>query len=666
MRKPVSFTIATLMAGLVLFGQYPDAYEPLKSGDPEGLGQITTRHVGHRLLGVAFVDNAEYPDLFARGRDVKWPWVRLPFSHVGKGGAPVFKTDIELRDKQGILNAGACAMLQTPDGVIHFITRATGTTLAHWTYDAKDDSYQKHGSVKIPKQAQGAASIGAYYHADTGALDVFFELTAPESRSLPILNTRSDDWYPYDGYGADRRGLRRAYAVGVTYPSLLGGEPGKVYSISARLNDVYYGFMSLNGAVIGGKYGLLTGSRFGEFRFYERGEDGFVKKLASDPRGVALRHRQINSNCVYYKSKQGDLEGIVAGGEGPIYFYKNAHKTNTLGAPVFEDPVALLQTDGYLYAGSLATPCVVDWDGDGVLDILTGASEGTVRFFKNTGSNEEPKFLNPVFLHAGGALIQIEAGYSGSLQGTTEARWGYITPSVIDWNGDGLPDLTIGDIRGEYFIYMNEGTPTQPKLAAARPLYCDGLNLKGRWRCGAALADVDGRKALMILDIDDQLHLYWRIDDYNLEDGGIVKMDNGQPIGAGSMPGGGSGRLKLTFYDWDGDGKLDIIAGAGRGVSLPDKISGYPRPTLGDRPPCTVLFVKNIGTNAQPVYLHPVPFMHREKGVVHSGGAHETGPCASRLGSKDGKPTLLICGEAGRLYLLKHEELFTQPHSAKK
>jgi hypothetical protein len=37
-------------------------------------------------------------------------------------------------------------------------------------------------------------------------------------------------------------------------------------------------------------------------------------------------------------------------------------------------------------------PALVDWDGDGDLDLLSGSSDGGVFLFKNDGSRTEPEF----------------------------------------------------------------------------------------------------------------------------------------------------------------------------------------------------------------------------------------------------------------------------------
>jgi hypothetical protein len=59
----------------------------------------------------------------------------------------------------------------------------------------------------------------------------------------------------------------------------------------------------------------------------------------------------------------------------------------------------------------------------------------------------------PVRLEAGGKPIDTEIGHAA--------------PFVCDWDGDGVRDLLVGQFGGGVlWIFRNEGTNTQPKLAA--------------------------------------------------------------------------------------------------------------------------------------------------------------------------------------------------------
>ena len=68
-----------------------------------------------------------------------------------------------------------------------------------------------------------------------------------------------------------------------------------------------------------------------------------------------------------------------------------------------------------------------------------------------------PELLPPVRVEAAGKPIE-----SGSV--------GHAAPFVGDFDGDGKPDLLVGQFAGGYLnVYRNEGTAGQPKLAAEQP-----------------------------------------------------------------------------------------------------------------------------------------------------------------------------------------------------
>ncbi len=175
------------------------------------------------------------------------------------------------------------------------------------------------------------------------------------------------------------------------------------------------------------------------------------------------------------------------------------------------------------------------------------------------------------------------------------------------------------------------------------------------WRVRPAVGLLGERMALLVVDGEDHLHLYWRIDDYNVEDGGKVLQRNGAPISVSSGPGGTSGRCKLDFFDWDKNGKPDLVIGTARVNSIPDRETGFPMPAIAKKTLGTPLLMRNIGTATTPVFAAPVPFRDGNGAIVQPGGAHETGAVGTMLGG-DG-PNLLICNEAGRMYLLPGKAL---------
>lgn len=105
---------------------------------------------------------------------------------------------------------------------------------------------------------------------------------------------------------------------------------------------------------------------------------------------------------------------------------------------------ALLPTasEGRLWANLLA-PCAFDWNRDGKMDVLVGEgsySANAVHLLLNEGSSTAPKFSED--------SRQYLAYGDGREQ---------LTPAVIDYNGDGQPDLLVGDRTGVINIYLSEG-----------------------------------------------------------------------------------------------------------------------------------------------------------------------------------------------------------------
>src|SRR2546423_6493929 len=98
-----------------------------------------------------------------------------------------------------------------------------------------------------------------------------------------------------------------------------------------------------------------------------------------------------------------------------------------------------------------------DWDGDGKLDLLVGvvaADKGNVFLIRNTGTRTKYEYGAPEKLEAGGKDIVAAAGDAA--------------PVAADWDGDGKLDLVLGAGDGSVVWFRNVGTRSEPKLAAAK------------------------------------------------------------------------------------------------------------------------------------------------------------------------------------------------------
>ena len=275
---------------------------------------------------------------------------------------------------------------------------------------------------------------------------------------------------------------------------------------------------------------------------------------------------------------------LICGSEdGNIALIENTGKLKD-GRPLFLEPKNFQQEADEVKCRALATPCVVDWDGDGDMDIVSGTSAGYIHFYENLSGPgvDPPKWAPPKLLEVDGQPIRILAGPKGSIQGPTEAKFGYTTLTVADWDGDGLLDIMVNSIWGKVVWYKNIGTKKSPKLAAAQPvevewdgeqprlaygwLKPEGKALLTQWRTTPVMFDWngDGLMDLLMLDHEGYLAFFERkkVDDklVLLPPKRVLVDENGNPLRLNPRIAGGSGRRKLCFVDYDGDGRVDFFA----------------------------------------------------------------------------------------------------------
>lgn len=496
---------------------------------------------------------------------------------------------------------------------------------------------------------------------------------------------RKGDYFPYDGSGRYRGTFPY---VGLFYVDLdenFNIDP-EIEMASESDAEVLITFCNITGVSYGdNKSGLVVGSHFGGIYYYG-GSVPMEKKYIVGKDGNALRHPGIWANPVSYRSQKGMQSDLIATCEGGIYYYRFTGKFTEEGNPIYDEPEYLLEDNPTLYGGSLAVPTVADWDNDGKLDIIAGNSQGFLYFFKNLGTNADPEFTVQKSLCANGNVIHVQPGYKEDIQGPQEARWGYLCPKVFDWNGDGKLDIITNDSRSRHMVYIGTSGTVTDRLESEHPLYVNDLDLKGTWRCRPGISQMDGYIAYMTLDDDNELHLYSRIDDYNLQDRGKLLLEDGTTISASRAESGGTGRLKIDIVDWDGDGIKDLILGTCKHHHIPNNEKGLPgmwhkkdlqrsmssvsyskeslnmkTPIYFDSAPdfnpgATVLFMKNVGDNEKPIYAYPKQLKYKDE--IIKLGQHSLGVESVFLGEiTDGLPNLLIGDERGHFYLLERKHL---------
>jgi hypothetical protein len=124
--------------------------------------------------------------------------------------------------------------------------------------------------------------------------------------------------------------------------------------------------------------------------------------------------------------------------------------TGSSAAPAYASTSRVQADYKILDVRSNASPCIVDWNGDGRFDLLVGSWSGELFLFLNEGSRGQPVFGKPIKLNDG----KLDVGSDSS-------------PDMADLNGDGKKDLIVGNEKGEVFIFLNIGKDQHPQFANA-------------------------------------------------------------------------------------------------------------------------------------------------------------------------------------------------------
>ena len=186
----------------------------------------------------------------------------------------------------------------------------------------------------------------------------------------------------------------------------------------------------------------------------------------------------------------------------------------------------------------------MDWNEDGLRDLISGEFGGNIRHYRNIGTPGNPLLAFDGFLTCAGQIINV---YNNSC------------PWVNDWNEDGRKDLLVGSSDGRIRLYLNVGTNANPVFNQTNYItLADGDTLTAGSRCAPAVMDFngDGAKDILCGQVDGFLYFF-----ENQGSNADPQLMNYEFLKTGSIGIDVGSTSRVAPIDWEGDGEMDLVVG---------------------------------------------------------------------------------------------------------
>ena len=306
-----------------------------------------------------------------------------------------------------------------------------------------------------------------------------------------------------------------------------------------------------------GDLDLVVGEQYGLLYYYENVGNATspsyeaVTGTASPFDGIDVRYG-YSAPALADLDGDGDVDLVVGEAYGALYYFENVGNATS---PSYEAVTGSANPFNGIDVGSDSALALADLDGDGDLDLAVGENHGgTLYYFENVGNARSPSY----------AAV---TGTASPFDGIDFSS--YSAPAFADLDGDGDPDLVVGDYYGGTLLYYeNVGFAWSPSYEAAIQNPFGGIDYGSYIMPVPAFGDVDGDGDLDLVvgaraDLLSRGDLsYYEIvgpatsPSYAVVTGAANPLE-GLDVGGSSAP---------AFGDLDGDDDLDLVVGDETGV----------------------------------------------------------------------------------------------------